>query len=71
MPADKEKEMAATDKDPIAAKPLEWEIIGLQKSDDMPIQYGGRSYNLARLTPEDAAFLLEQGPDLVPYIRRK
>lgn len=45
-----------------------WRIVGLAKSDYMPLEYQGRTYNLASLTEEDAKFLLGEGPEKVPFV---
>ncbi len=50
--------------------PFQYEIVGLEKSEYMPINYDGRTYNLAALTPEEAAFLINEGPEKVPFLRR-
>ena len=45
-----------------------YEIVGLQRLDTMPIEFNGRTYDLASLSDEDAAYLL-QFPEQVPYLR--
>ena len=54
----------------VVVSPFEWEIVGLQKSEDMPINYEGRTYNLGTLTIEEATFLINEGPEKVPFLRR-
>lgn len=51
-----------------APAPLKWKIVGLKESDYMPLEYQGRTYNLASLTEEDAKFLLKEGAEKVPFL---
>lgn len=44
------------------------EVVGLERSDYMPIHFDNRLFDLASLTPEDTAFLL-QFPQQVPYLK--
>ena len=46
-----------------------YDIVGLQPADRMPISFAGRSFDLANLSAEDAAFLLGF-PQQVPYLRQ-
>ena len=54
-----------------AATPLEWEVVGLKKGKYMPVDLDGITYDLANLTQEQAVFLLEQGPERMPFLRLK
>lgn len=51
-----------------AAPPKNYEIVGLQPTDQMPVGFNGRTYDLANLTEEDAAYLLGF-PEQVPFIK--
>ncbi|GAB3958193.1 hypothetical protein GCM10028805_52060 [Spirosoma harenae] len=44
-----------------------WKVVGLEPAESMPIQFEGRTYDLARLTDEEAQYLLTF-PDQVPYL---
>ncbi|RIV20539.1 hypothetical protein DYU11_21070 [Fibrisoma montanum] len=48
------------------AKP--YQIVGLVLADSMPIKFAGRDFDLADLSAEELAFLL-QYPEQVPYLR--
>ncbi|GAB3956709.1 hypothetical protein GCM10028805_47420 [Spirosoma harenae] len=51
-----------------AVKKPAYEIIGLQRQDHMPIEFEGNQYDLANLSDEQAAFLL-QYPDKIPFLK--
>ncbi|GAB2780427.1 hypothetical protein GCM10027275_24960 [Rhabdobacter roseus] len=48
--------------------PKPYEIVGLRKSDRMPVVIDGREVDLARITPELEAWLRAR-KDICPYIR--
>jgi hypothetical protein len=39
-----------------------YEVVGLQHLDNMPLQLGGQTYDLAALSDEDAKYLAERTP---------
>jgi hypothetical protein len=45
-----------------------YELVGLTLSDYMPIQFRGRTFDLANLSAKDLAFLLKY-PKSVPYVK--
>ncbi len=47
-----------------------WEVVGLQKSDYMPVEFDGKVYNLANITEWEAKYLLGQGPEKMPFLRQ-
>lgn len=46
-----------------------YEITGLVPKKQMPIVFGGRDYDLANLTPDEAEYLLGF-PEQVPYLKK-
>ncbi|WP_143092604.1 hypothetical protein [Arsenicibacter rosenii] len=44
-------------------------VTGLAPADEMPVYFEGKRYDLARLTDEEAEYLL-QFPEQVPYLTR-
>ncbi|MBD2700137.1 hypothetical protein IC229_05790 [Spirosoma sp. BT702] len=63
MPKAKTGESAAPG---VAARPFE--VVNLEFSDHMPIGFQDRTYDLANLSNEDAAYLLGF-PDEFPYLK--
>ena len=59
------KDKPATGETPTAP---DYEIVGLAPADHMPIQFDGQTYDLARLSADQAAYLLGF-PDQVPYLK--
>ena len=51
-----------------AAPAPDYEVVGLVKSDHMPVNFEGQTYDLANLSPDQAAYLLGF-PEQVPYLR--
>lgn len=47
----------------------EYEVIGLQPADTMPIEFDGQTYDLVSLSPSQLEYLL-QFPDQVPYLKK-
>lgn len=50
--------------------PRNYEIVGLQMADHMPIWFVGREYDLANLTDAEVELLL-RFPEQVPYLKKK
>lgn len=51
--------------------PFKWETVGLEVSEYMPVEFEGKTYNLAALTEWEAKFLIGHGTEMMPFLRQK
>jgi hypothetical protein len=47
----------------------DYQIVGLQEADQMPIAFNGREFDLANLSTDDVAYLLGF-PEQVPHLKK-